>query len=117
MKQESDVRNQESVEEKTQFANPEEAKSKLRLAQNTLPPLVPGAAASEVPRKARDDKKEALWERALRLIEQSSSIDFEKPLEWGQWCRLVSRAGLDGDVEQMDLLEVNLCTYAGRADV
>lgn len=42
---------------------------------------------------------------ALRLIKRSSSVDFENPVQWGQWCRTVAIAALAEDLEKLEWLE------------
>ena len=42
---------------------------------------------------------------ALQLIQSSSCADWLKPLEWGQWCRDVAKAGLDGDLNHLTELQ------------
>lgn len=51
------------------------------------------------------NEREALvMKLALNIVSLSSSADHSTALAWGQWCREVVRAGLNGDEEELDRL-------------
>lgn len=58
----------------------------------------------KAPESDRGSETPKIALEVLMAISRSSSADFTRSLEWGQWCRNMARAGLHNDLEELKRL-------------